>query len=598
MENSARLLGSKKSKWIVSIGLILIGIGSIFAVWKLLIHRPAALTCKVEYIKEIGDVIVQTYLKGEKLSFPDTPTKSGYDFVGWSLDENKNNFITTEIVVDKALTLYAKWQEKEIKLSFNDLEFTLDGNSSLTLSGNNVCINAGGKTTFIAPPEVKNKDFDKWVIIDKEAAIDFNSFNLANVTSNTLTLQPIYKDVYVTYSIVADLSFASIKNVNQAGIVALSNTLSFEFELNDSVSNSNLTITTNSGNVSYEKVGNIYNVVISDFTNNFCVHINNITTNNYLVTYTTDNETLTYNQLYGDTLIMPTLTKEGYTLVGFKDSNDKLYTKDHKVVSNLNLYPVWKLNTYNVSLPVTNGMYVIVYNGEFLTNGKTLVLEHGDKLSFEIKLSRAYSNSNINVYAETLNGRIVPDKTNSVYTFNNITSNHNIIIDNVVLNSYVVNIDGKNCGAFGYGSWIEVSNNNIIITNTLTNTNATFTPLINDNGFGGWILNNYEILTNAFIQEIETNGTIYIDGNYSKQLTRVQLVLNGGICEINELILTEDQQPVLPTPTKSGYVFAGWFTTLVEINTVVNKEQSEQFDYEQHKNNKYIIVFAGWELNI
>ena len=120
MENSARLLGSKKSKWIVSIGLILIGISSIFAVWKLLIHRPAALTCKVEYIKEIGDVIVQTYLKGEKLSFPDTPTKSGYDFAGWSLDENKNNFITTEIVVDKALTLYAKWQEKEIKLSFND----------------------------------------------------------------------------------------------------------------------------------------------------------------------------------------------------------------------------------------------------------------------------------------------------------------------------------------------------------------------------------------------------------------------------------------------------------------------------------------------
>jgi len=66
------------------------------------------MTCQVKFVNGESEEFIQTYNKGDKLKFPDNPTKNGYKFVGWYLDEKQTTIISKEIVVEKPLTLYAK----------------------------------------------------------------------------------------------------------------------------------------------------------------------------------------------------------------------------------------------------------------------------------------------------------------------------------------------------------------------------------------------------------------------------------------------------------------------------------------------------------
>ena len=116
MENNTFLLGSNHLKRKFQGVSVLIVFILIIAISGLLYGITKKFTYTVEYVKGFGDVFVQTYFKGQKLSLPDAPQQTGYHFMGWSLDENTNEFINTETVINKQLTLYAKWQEKEYSL--------------------------------------------------------------------------------------------------------------------------------------------------------------------------------------------------------------------------------------------------------------------------------------------------------------------------------------------------------------------------------------------------------------------------------------------------------------------------------------------------
>lgn len=69
----------------------------------------------------------QSYLLGEKISLPENPTKDGYIFAGWYLDEEYTSPLTSHhlnaFIFNSDMTLYAKWitQPTMINLSFNPL---------------------------------------------------------------------------------------------------------------------------------------------------------------------------------------------------------------------------------------------------------------------------------------------------------------------------------------------------------------------------------------------------------------------------------------------------------------------------------------------
>lgn len=75
----------------------------------------------------------QTIEKGEKVTTPKTPTRNGYTFVGWYLEDKKFDFDTT---IDKDITLTAKWKENKDDTK-NEETSKPSGNTSKPTSNNN-----------------------------------------------------------------------------------------------------------------------------------------------------------------------------------------------------------------------------------------------------------------------------------------------------------------------------------------------------------------------------------------------------------------------------------------------------------------------------
>ena len=592
MENRLNLLGSKKIKWAIVCTLMVLGMALGITIFSIAKTLNTGLTFNVEFVTGVSDVLIQTYQKGEKLNFPATPTKDGFCFMGWSLDKNSNNFITTDFIVDKELTVYANWQQKQYNLTFENQTYNLNYNTNLSLLQNKVCFSYNNNLVALEAPTLKNKTFLKWQITDGVNTFEFDNFNFNNVNGSNLTLVPVYSDIVVNYNIYGDFSKATV-NTPLNGNITLGDSLEFELTLDNSVNNSNISLFVTSGKVNYVKTENTYKIIVSDFNDNVNIYVNNITLNNYLIEYNLGETTTKLMQKHGETITPPVLSKEGYKLIGFKDDLGNTINLHHSITSNMVLTPVWEIETYTAEFPNSYGKYVVNLNHKHFNNGETLEINYGDDLALEITLSKAYSNSNIAVYAITNDTIITPIIVGKYYTFKNITNNLKIIVDNVKINTYSLIVDEKNYGCFSYGSWISVENNLITITENITRNTTSIGALTPNEMFGGWYYDETEVLTNSFIQDLENMQVVNICGKYFKNATRVQLMLNGGIADTTELIIIENENYLLPTPTKSGYEFAGWFTTLVEVNTQVNEELSEKFT---EITGRYLVLYAGWKL--
>ena len=85
---------------------------------------------------------------------------------------------------------------------------------------------------------------------------------------------------------------------------------------------------------------------------------------------------------------------------------------------------------------------------------------------------------------------------------------------------------------------------------------GTLTAPIKENQiFGGWYVNSD--LSGEAVSTLETEK-IY----YAKWVSRIILIPNGGTCEVSsvDVIQGKPYGNLLPTPTRTGYTFQGWYT--------------------------------------
>ncbi|MBQ7351773.1 MAG: InlB B-repeat-containing protein [Clostridia bacterium] len=595
MEKITSWCCSKKTKLIISTIAIIVVLSLIFAISFAIQKSPLVATYRVEYVKDVDDVIVQTYYKGQKIVFPENPEKAGYEFVGWSLDMKGSNFVTQDMFVEEEITFYAKWVENSFVLSYNDMLYSLNSKNTIKIVDDGLMLETSTGVVFIENPNKSDCIFSDWQIKNGDNVYALKDFDFSSVDDGeTIYLVPKFESVFVNVSILANMNEYEILGLED-GLASIDRPLEIQLVLNESVNKSNVTITSTCGVLNFSKSGNLYNIKLSDFSKDVVIYIDNISINKYNITYNNDGEISVYSVLHGQSLEFPKFERAGFSLVGIKDSAGRYYSEEFVVKEDLSLILVWQEDVYQITLPKSNGMYVISVDDEYWTASKTIQKNYGDSVSFKISLSSAYSNSSVSVYAISDGNYVYPMKNDDEFVFENITSDMQVVIDGVVLNSYSVYVDGVSYGKFAYGSWIYVDDANIKIKDIESLQITNITTLVEDESFGGWRIGS-EVLVNSIIQDVSNDdGLVEILGDYSKNVARVKLIANGGILDITEVVIVEGEELLLPTPTKYGYKFAGWFVKLVEVNTVVDEESSEKFE---GITDFYMILYAGWQLDL
>ena len=132
---------------------------------------------------EIADIAIES---GKTITIPDNPTKTGYAFAGWYLDEDYNtsaiNILAQEI--SSNIMIYAKWDvdEEHVAPVTYTISFNTNGGSEIA----DIAIESGNTITFPDNPSKDGYTFDGW-FWDKdiwEQPFTANSLLDASIHSN------------------------------------------------------------------------------------------------------------------------------------------------------------------------------------------------------------------------------------------------------------------------------------------------------------------------------------------------------------------------------------------------------------------------------
>ncbi len=161
---------------------------------------------------DIADIVIED---GAAISLPEAPTRDGYTFVGWYVDEALANAFTTGTIPTGDITLYAKW---EAVVSNYTVTFETDGGSFIA----NATVAAGGMVTEPVDPTKSGFEFAGWYTDQAlTTAYDFATAVNANLVLYAKWAVPLTS---ITFSGIADgeVAYGSVFDVFE-GVTAIGN---------------------------------------------------------------------------------------------------------------------------------------------------------------------------------------------------------------------------------------------------------------------------------------------------------------------------------------------------------------------------------------
>jgi len=308
----------------------------------------------------------QTLEKGNTLTKPSNPTKSGYTFVEWTLNGEKYNF--TKPVTDN-ITLKAIWEKVEtVTVTFNT-----DGGSSVKTQ----VVEKGNKVTKPSNPTKSGYRFKGW-------KLNGNNYNFDGAVNSDITLKASWEKIetvtvtfdtdggnsVATQTIEKGKNASEPKNPIKNGYIFKGWTLNgSKYNFGDAV-NSNITL-----KASWEKIEPVTVTFDTDGGGNIAVQ--------------------TVEK--GKRATRPTdPIKAGYTFIGWT-LNGATYNFEDAVNSNITLKANWKQKTYTAKITkvdeYSTDRYITVLeegneipvSGIFYTNGKKIPAAiSGNKLSVSV----------------------------------------------------------------------------------------------------------------------------------------------------------------------------------------------------------------------
>lgn len=117
--------------------------------------------------------------EGKKLSVPDEPTKEGYEFIGWTLNDKAYDF---ETEVTKDITLKATWKKIEDSKKTYTVTFDTDGGNKISSKK----VVEGNKVSKPINPTKSGYTFEGWTLNGK-------TYNFSSKVNSNITLKAVWK---------------------------------------------------------------------------------------------------------------------------------------------------------------------------------------------------------------------------------------------------------------------------------------------------------------------------------------------------------------------------------------------------------------------
>lgn len=524
----------------------------------------------------IGANTTQVVLKnGETLSYPLPPTRTGYVFTGWYTDSDcTSRFDFTEKITED-MTLYAGWLDMSMNYVYTENQIDP---TDYTSSSNCYSIYTGSTSS--------------------------NYRNHIYIVANEAGTHKIYwknSDSYYYYGY-----YLQIYNLTSGmSLRSSSNTYSTSYQ--------NVSFTCDKGDVivisfyrydSYSSTAYFYFEGFNSVTSSAVASLNGFD----FVEGSSFSENVTYDADY----TLPALTREGYKFLGWYNNGNKVESGVWKYTSNISLTPMWeKLVYYKVELANTTPVYndVVVtwdYNYSGSTGAQT-TLAYGDVLSdlkvplrsgyvftgwytdkncnnrygFSgiiekdmtlyagwVKKDTEYSYSAVQINPANYSSSSNPYSMSTSYTYSNDQNRIYLVAEEEGTHR----ICWKNSSSsYYYGYYLQIYNvtqNSVI--RSQANTYSTSYSNVSFICSAGDVIeisfyryDSYYSATAYFY--FEGFGELQTSSAVAKETELVDYKYNEGSFSIIEVAYGEGY--VLPTLTREGYTFLGWYNGNTKVDS-------------------------------
>ncbi len=338
-----------------------------------------------------------------------------------------------------------------------------------TTTETNKEVNTGEETTFKTTPNTGYSNPTVTCTNNQKGTIQNNTVTITNITNDT-TCTVTYKPI--TYTITYNLGGGSVTG-NPATYTIETNTITLK---NPTKTGYTFTGWTGSNGTTPQTT-----VTIPSGSTGNKSYTANYKANTYQIKYnsnggvgTMSNSTHTYGE--SKALSINTFTREGYTFQGWSTSSSSSTVKytNGQSVTNLtstngeviNLYAVWKINTYTVKVTVTNGT---------ISGSTSKTVNYNTNATFTVNPTNGYSSPTVTC-TNNQKGTI----QNNTVTISNITNNTTCTVT-YKPTTYTITYNLGGGSVTGNPSTYTIETNTITLKNP-TKTGYTFTGWTGSNG--------------------------------------------------------------------------------------------------------------------
>ena len=258
--------------------------------------------------------------------------------------------------------------------------------------------------------------------------------------------------------------------------------------------------------------------------------------NSYNVTFDSNGGESSISSLtvtYGSSYDFPTPTKSGYTFDGWFDGDSKIEQSGiWQIAENKNLVAHWTINTYVISLDPNGG--------------------ECSKTSVDVKFGNYFSLPTPTKTGYRFDGWFDGDIKFSNFAKWNYMENKNLQA-HWTARSYKItfNTDGGSCS----DSTLNVTYDSLYELPVPTKSGFTFL---------GWF-KNFEKVEQTGIWQIAEDSNLV--ARWSGNTYHLTFNPNSGECYANSMDVVCGEKYSLPTPTKTGYTFEGWYDGDLRISS-------------------------------